>query len=269
MTETTEIMTETLILTEALKTALIARFTALADDEITLSHRVAEWTGHAPLLEEDIALANIAQDELGHGTLWLGLRVALDGSNADALAYHRDASEYRNAPLTELPKGDWAFTMVRQYLFDAWEVLWLDTARRSSYVPLAEAAAQALREEKFHLQHTALWVERLALGTPESTRRMQDALNQLWAYALALFDPLPAEADAVAAGLLPNVTALQTRWLGLVRGHLEGVGLSIPSASELSASPLPYSRSQHTEHLAPLLADFQRVAREFPESQVW
>jgi ring-1,2-phenylacetyl-CoA epoxidase subunit PaaC len=255
MTETTEIMTETLILTEALKTALIARFTALADDEITLSHRVAEWTGHAPLLEEDIALANIAQDELGHGTLWLGLRAALDGSNADALAYHRDAAEYRNVPLTELPKGDWAFTMVRQYL--------------SSYVPLAEAAAQALREEKFHLQHTALWVERLALGTPESTRRMQDALNQLWAYALGLFDPLPAEADAVAAGLLPDVAALQTRWLGLVRGHLEGVGLSIPSASELSASPLPYSRSQHTEHLAPLLSDFQRVAREFPESQVW
>ncbi|GGR29294.1 phenylacetate-CoA oxygenase subunit PaaI [Deinococcus ruber] len=257
-------MTKPLILTEALKTALIARFTALADDEITLSHRVAEWTGHAPLLEEDIALANIAQDELGHGTLWMGLRTALDGSNADALAYHRDAAEYRNAPLTELPKGDWAFTMVRQYLFDAWEVLWLDTARQSRYTPLADAAGQALREEKFHLQHTALWVERLALGTPESTRRMQAALNQLWAYALALFDPLPAEADAVAVGLLPDVAALQTRWLELVRGHLEGVGLNIPSAS-----PLPYSRHHHTEHLPPLLADFQRVARAFPDSQVW
>ncbi|MFB9994596.1 1,2-phenylacetyl-CoA epoxidase subunit PaaC [Deinococcus oregonensis] len=250
--------------TASVKSALIARLTALADDEITLSHRVAEWTGHAPLLEEDIALANIAQDELGHATLWLGLRATLDGSNADTLAYHRDPAEFRNAPLTELPKGDWAVTMVRQYLFDAWEVLWLDSARQSSYTPLAEAAAQALREEKFHLQHTALWVERLALGTPESTRRTQAALNQLWAYALGLFDPLPAEADALGAGLLPDVTALQTRWLGLVRGHLEGVGLSIPAAS-----PLPYSRHQHTEHLAPLLADFQRVAREFPESQVW
>ena len=157
--------------------ALIARLTTLADDKLLLSHRDAEWTGHAPILEEDIALANIAQDELGHAVGWLNLRRTLDGSDPEGLAFRRGPEQFRNSALTELPKGDWAFTMVRQYLFDAWEALWQDAARASAYVPLAQAAALALREEKFHLQHTALWLERLALGTPESGRRTRAALK--------------------------------------------------------------------------------------------
>ena len=244
------------------RAALIARLTALADDELLLSHRLAEWTGHAPILEEDIALANIAQDELGHAIGWLELRRTLDGSDPDALAYWRAPAEFRNCALTELPKGDWAFTMLRQYLYDAWEALYQDAAKASVYAPLAQAAALALREERFHLQHTALWVERLALGTPESERRMNAALTELWPYALGLFEPLEEEAAAIEAGLLPDPAALKRRWLELVSAGLARFGLTPPDAQ-------PVPRGTHTEHLAPLLAEFQRVARQHPQASTW
>lgn len=258
MSETAEATT----LTAEERAALIARLTALADDELLLAHRDAEWTGHAPILEEDIALANIAQDELGHAMNWLELRRTLDGSDPDALAFHRAPGEFRNSPFTELPKGDWAFTMVRQYLFDAWELLWLDAARRSTYAPVAQAAALAVREERFHLEHTALWVERLALGTSESTRRTRAALDELWPYALGLFEPLQDERAAVASGLLPDVEELRGRWLSLVGAHLRRCGLTPPDVQ-------PVPRTHHTEHLAPLLTEFQRVAREHPNAEAW
>jgi ring-1,2-phenylacetyl-CoA epoxidase subunit PaaC len=249
-------------LAPAVRAALIARLTALADDELLLSHRDAEWTGHAPILEEDIALANIAQDELGHAMTWLELRRQLDGHDPDALAYGRAPEEFANVALTELPKGDWAFTMLRQYLYDAWELLWLDGARRSSYPPLAQAAALALREERFHVEHTALWVERLALGTLESERHTRAALETLWPYALTLFTPLPGEGPAIDAGLLPDPAALQGRWLQHVGAHLSRCGLKPPAG-------LALPRSTHTEHRAALLADFQRVARQHPAGTAW
>ncbi|WP_407571997.1 1,2-phenylacetyl-CoA epoxidase subunit PaaC [Deinococcus altitudinis] len=248
-------------MTAELRAALIARLTALADDELLLSHRLAEWTGHAPILEEDIALANIAQDELGHATSWLELRRVLDGSDPDRLAFHRPPAEFRNCALTELPKGDWAFTMLRQYLYDAWEAIYQDAARNSSYAPLAQAAALALREERFHLQHTALWVERLSMGTPESERRMKAALTQLWPYALGLFEPLEGEEMAIMAGVLPDPAALKRRWLELVTAGLTRFGMAPPDAR-------PVPRGTRTEHLAPLLAEFQQVARQHPEA-VW
>ncbi|WP_161881028.1 1,2-phenylacetyl-CoA epoxidase subunit PaaC [Deinococcus alpinitundrae] len=242
--------------------ALILRLTVLADDELLLSHRDAEWTGHAPILEEDIALANIAQDELGHAMGWLDLRKTLDGSDPDGLAFRRGPDEFRNSALTELPKGDWAFTMVRQYLFDAYEALWQDAAKASTHTPLAQAAALALREERFHLQHTAAWVERLALGTPESERRTRAALQAVWPYALGLFEPLEGEQAGIEAGLLPDPTQIKARWLPLVTAHLTRCGLTPPGAE-------PVARGTHTEHLALLLAEFQGVNRQYAEMTAW
>ena len=244
------------------RAALIARLSTLADDELLLSHRLAEWTGHAPILEEDIALANIAQDELGHAISWLELRRTLDGSDPDRLAYHRAPGDFCHSALTELPRGDWAFTMLRQYLYDAWEALWQDAAKTSRYTPLAQAAALTLREERFHVQHTALWVERLALGTPESGNRMRTALADLWPYALGLFEPLEGEAAGIAAGLLPDPDTLKARWLELITAHLGRCGLTPPEDH-------PVPRGTHTGHLEPLLADFQRVARQHPEAVTW
>ncbi len=179
------------MLDPCLKEALIAKLTALADDEVVLAQRLSEWVAHAPILEEDIAIANLAQDELGHAKLYLELRQELDGSDPDELVFFRDPLEYQNAILVELPKGDWAFTMVRQYLFDLYENLWLEEARRSAYSPLAEVAERVLKEERFHLRHSALWVERLGLGTEESHARAQKALETLFPYAKQLFAPCP------------------------------------------------------------------------------
>lgn len=253
-------------LSSELRPALIRKLTALADDEIILAHRDAEWTGHAPILEEDIALANIAQDELGHATLYLDLRRALDGSDADRLAFFRDADEYRCVRFVELPKGDWAFTMLRQFLFDAYEALWLSAARSSTYAPLAEIAAKAVREEKFHIQHTALWAQRLALGTEESRRRTQNALNELWPHTAQLFAPLPGEVDLVVAGIVPDLEKVRLSWESFVLPHLtEKCGLLLPMALADAVE----GRDVHTEHLAPLLAEMQSVARQHAGAEVW
>ncbi|GGL02831.1 1,2-phenylacetyl-CoA epoxidase subunit PaaC [Deinococcus radiotolerans] len=252
-------------LTDTQTQALIRRLTALADDEIILAHRGGEWTGHAPILEEDIALANIAQDELGHAGLYLTLRADLDGSDPDRLAFFRDPSQYTNTRLVELPKGDWAFTMVRQFLYDTFEALWMEAATRSTYAPLAEVAAKAVREEKFHVQHTALWVERLALGTPESERRTQAALTELWPHAAQLFQPVESEAELVHSGLLPDLNAVHARWTGLVTRHLtDKCGLTLPATPDTQPG-----RDTHTEHLAPLLAEMQSVARAHPTAELW
>lgn len=244
---------------------LIAKLTALADDELILAHRNAEWTGHGPILEEDIALANLAQDELGHASVWLGLRKDLDGSDPDRLAFFRDASEFRCAKLLELPGGDWAFTMLRQYLFDAYEMHWLTAAKNSAYPPLAEAAAKILREERFHLQHTHAWVERLGLGTEESNRRLQEALNLQWGYAQQLFVPLPGEDILVRESVVPDPSTVKEHWLETVTRHLQASGLKLP----MNTGYQPHRRERHTEHLWSLLAEMQSVARWDAEAKIW
>jgi ring-1,2-phenylacetyl-CoA epoxidase subunit PaaC len=247
-----------------LKAALIERLTALADDELILGHRNSEWTGHAPILEEDIALANLAQDELGHARLYYDLRRELDGSDPDRLVYFRAVPEWRSAQLLELPKGDWAFTMLRQYLFDTYEHVLLSSLRESSHEALKQVAEKILREERFHLQHSALWVERLGLGTEASHRRMQAALDTLWPCTKQLFVPLEGDELLVQAGILPDLNDLEASWQQAVVTVLEAASLGIPDASPLSAS-----RREHSEHLAPLLSELQEVARLEPAGTEW
>ena len=257
--------TKTTPLTARLQAALITKLTALADDELVLAHRNGEWVGHAPILEEDIALANLVQDELGHAQLWLALRADLDGSNPDRLAFFRDASEYRNAIMLELPRGDWAFTLLRQFLFDAYEAVWLNAARASTHAPLRDIVEKAFREERFHLQHTRLWVERLGLGTEESNQRTQAALDELWPHTRQLFTPLDDEATLVQAGIIPDLTELHGTWHDLVTSHLRASGLTVPSPTN---NPAP-SRTEHTEHLTVMLREMQEVARWDPEATSW
>ena len=245
---------------DVLKAPLIEYLTGLADDELILGHRLSEWTGHAPILEEDIALSNMALDELGHARFWYELRQELDGSTPDELIFFREAGQYRNSQLVELPRGDWAFTMLRQYLFDSYEYLLLEMLRESDYRPLAERAAKAYKEELYHVRHAHLWVERLALGTAESAARMATALAALWPYAGQLFVAGGGEAQLVKAGLVPSRSALQARWLELVLPHLAEIGLT-------PAGPLTlpeWDRGQHSKHLAELLGEMQKVARWEP-----
>jgi ring-1,2-phenylacetyl-CoA epoxidase subunit PaaC len=251
------------------RAALALRLLLWADDELIFAHRNSEWTGHAPILEEDIALANLAQDELGHATLWYGLYAALAGRDetyADELVYLRDAAGWRNVQMVELPKGDWAFTMLRHYLFDAYESLLLPQLVQSAHAPLAAAAQTMLREERYHLQHCEIWVKRLGLGSAESAQRMQAALDVLWPLAAQLFAPLPEDDALVAAGMLAKpVHVLSGDWHAGCAAHLKACGLKPPVQQSSSIGQI--SRSEHTPNLAVLLNELQRVARADPKAE--
>ncbi len=249
---------------DATRIALIERLLAMADDELILAHRNSEWAGHAPILEEDIAFANIALDEMGHAAIWYGLRGELTGEDADRLIFFRNAGHYRNVQLVELPRGDWAFSMTRQYLFDAAEDVLLGHLQDSAYRPLAEAAAKIATEERYHLRHTGLWLRRLGLGTAESHARAQAALDTLWPYARQLFAPLPGDAALIAAGIFPDLTLLRREWESVTQPFLAECNLTIPSEA-LPRRDVP--RTEHTEHLMTLLAEMQSVARLDPAAE--
>ena len=246
-----------------IKHALTAQLLAMADDEILLAHRDSEWTGHAPILEEDIALANLAQDELGHASVWYGLLHELTGEDANQLVFFRDASAYCNIQMVELPNGDWAFTLMRQYLFDVAEMMRLTALMESDYRPLADAAAKVRREELYHVRHSSAWIRRLGLGTEESHRRTQKALNTLWPFALQMFVPLPNEAALVANSILPDSAQLQARWLDIVLPFLHQAELEVPETLE----PIATSRQQRSKYLVPLLQEMQEVARQDPGAE--
>jgi ring-1,2-phenylacetyl-CoA epoxidase subunit PaaC len=243
-------------------TTLINRLLALGDDELILGQRDSEWTGHAPLLEEDIAFSNIAQDEIGHALLWYTiLHEQLGQPHPDRLAFWRAAHEFRNATLVELPKGDWAITIVRQYLFDEYEKARNAALAQSGYQPLVEAVGKIAREEVYHLLHSAGWVRRLGDATPESHQRMQSALDQLWPHALGLFESI--EQDDEFSTQLDGIRAV---WLEAVTPTLTVSTLIIPSG----ASPIfGGRRGAHTEHLTALLDEMQKVARSEAPETAW
>ncbi len=250
-------------MTSAHPTTLAHKLLALADDELILAHRNSEWTGHGPILEEDIAFTNIALDEMGHAATWHRLRQELTGEDVDTAVFFRDAPHYRNIQMVELPNGDWAFSMLRQYLFDMYEMVHLAQLATSSYRPLAEAAAKIRIEEIYHLRHTSAWVTRLGLGTAESHQRMQTALNTLWPYAHQLFVDMPEDEELGDMGTAVLPSSLLGEWQHLTTTHLTQAGLTIP----IDNTPPITDRTHHTEHLTHLLAEMQSVARQYPEAK--
>lgn len=245
--------------------ALAEAVLSWADDEMILAHRNSEWTGHAPILEEDIAFTNIALDEMGHAQLWYQLHAEIIGEDPDTypdeVIFYREVPQYRNVQFVELPKGDWAFSMLRQYLFDAYERVRLPGLTESSHKPLSEVAAKIRSEEAYHLRHTEAWVRRLGLGTEESNQRMQRALDSMWGYALQLFVPTDKEVMLEERGLIPTAASVEGEWLERVETLLEESNLASPEVEEPEVS----DRQQHSEHLVGLLSDMQHVARSFPE----
>lgn len=249
-----------------LKAALAAYLLAMADDELILGHRDSEWCGHAPILEEDIAFANIALDEIGHGVVWYSLLADLIGEDRETypnrLVYHRDTEDFRCVQFVQFEKGDWAFSMLRQYLFDSYEKVRLDRLVNSYYQPVADAAAKMRPEEVYHLRHTRAWVRRLGLGTEESNRRMQAALDALWPQVMQLFTALPDETLLVKAGYFPSAEQLLETWCETMIAYLEQANLRLPPV----ATPAAENRSQHTPHLKVLLQGLQEVARLNPDA---
>jgi ring-1,2-phenylacetyl-CoA epoxidase subunit PaaC len=238
----------------------------MADDRLILGHRLSEWSGHAPILEEDIALSNIALDLLGQATALLKLAGEREGKGRteDTLAYFRDAVEFRNALLVELPKGDFATTIVRQFLFDAWDVLVCEALAASAHAELGGIAAKALKEARYHLRHSAEWMRMLGDGTAESHERAQRALDQLWPYTMELFGADDVDRALVAERIGADFAALEPRWRETVTGVLVEATLATPADATGRLVGSGGRLGRHTEHLGHLLAEMQIVARSHP-----
>ena len=245
---------------------------SLADDELILGHRASQWCGLAPILEEDIAFANIALDELGHAGLWYGLYAGLTGQNPDStpdrLIFQRPQQDFRCAALVELPNGDWAFSMLRQYLFDAAEVARLSGLAGSGQPDLAAIAAKAVKEELYHQRHTRAWVERLGQGSEESHRRMQAALLALWPYTGRLFSHCSNEAALAEAGLVPDAAKIKSVWEAEVLALLAACELTLPEPDSESPAKSKIERGRHLDEFPALVAELQSVARLDPLA-VW
>jgi len=235
----------------------------LADDRLVLGHRLSEWCGHGPILEEDIALANISLDLIGEATLLLKLAGEVEGQgrSEDALAYFRDAIDYRNALMAELPKGDFATTIVRQLLFSVFSLLQMQALTRSANADLAGIAAKAVKEARYHVRHCAQWVVTLGDGTEESHDRAQRALDDLWRYTGELFLADGIDREVAEAGLGVDPSTLESAWRADVDRVLSQAKLTVPQVAYMQRGGRD---GKHTEHLGHLLSEMQIVARSHP-----
>jgi ring-1,2-phenylacetyl-CoA epoxidase subunit PaaC len=235
----------------------------LGDDRLVLGHRLSEWCGHGPILEEDIALANIALDLVGQATLYLKLAGETEGKgrNEDALAYFRDAIDYRNIHLVELPKGDYAFTMVRQFFFDVFSFHVLEQLQSSKNADLAGIAAKGFKEVRYHVRHSSEWVVRMGDGTQESHDRAQKAVNHLWRFTSEMFQADAIDREMAVAGIGADVEAIKAKWEGIVFDVLKRATLTTPDDPPAMTGG---RKGRHTEHLGHMLAEMQIVARSHP-----
>jgi ring-1,2-phenylacetyl-CoA epoxidase subunit PaaC len=238
----------------------------LGDDRLVLGHRLSEWCGHAPILEEELALANVALDLIGQAQVLLGIAAEVEGRgrSADQLAFFREAIDYRNVVLVEQPNGDFAHTVVRQFLFDALDVALTTALRSSADSRVAAWAGKAEAESAYHLRHSRGWVIRLGDGTEESRRRTEAAVAALWRFTPELFAADDGERRLVECGIAADTSRLREPWLHEVGATFAAAGLSPPDDGSAAAAP---RRGPHSEHLGHLLAEMQIVARSFPGAE--
>jgi ring-1,2-phenylacetyl-CoA epoxidase subunit PaaC len=238
-----------------------------ADDTLILGHRLSEWCGHAPMVEEDIALANIALDLIGQARSLYDYAARVEGSglSEDHFAYRREQHQYRNCLLVEQPNGDFAATIVRQVLFSTFMDLYWREMMNSRDETLAAIAAKAEKETAYHLRHSAEWLIRLGDGTDESHERARVALDELWTYTGELFEADEIGRELAQSGIAPDASVLQDSWRKRIEPILREATLNIPNPAWMQSG----GRSgRHTEHLGYILADLQFLQRAHPEA-VW
>ena len=250
----------------AQKDHLIEFTTALGDDSLILGQRLAEWCGKAPLLEEELAIANVALDFLGRAQFFYEYVSELEagGRSADDIAFLRDSREYRNLLIMELPNGDFAFTMARQLMVDAHNVLYLRQLADSSDPRLAAIAAKAVKESRYHLRRSRAWVVRLGDGTEESHARMQAAFDELSGYAQEFFAMTAEEVALLGGGVSVDRSALYNAWNQAMADTLTEATLD---CFEGDWSILGGRQGVHTEHHGHLLAELQFMQRAYPGLQ--
>ena len=246
---------------DAPREALAELLLTLADDEFVLGFWDSEWTGIAPMLEEDVATSSIAQDEIGHAKAWFELLAELTDDDADRIAFGREPDAYRHAALMNHPRTDWAFTVARRFLYETADAVRLEALSRSSHPGIAGLAAKMRREETYHLLHWSAWMRRLA-ESPQTRERLVAALERLWPDAEAIFTPLSGELALVEAGVLPDgLATLRAAWHERTAAELGLLGLPVPSGD--AAVPTE-GRSHRTDDFRWLWGEFTSVARADP-----
>lgn len=238
----------------------------MGDNTLILGHRVSEWCGHAPVIEEDIALANTALDLIGQTQMWLGLAAEVEGKGrkADDLAMLRDAWDFRNILMVEKPNGDFGQTLMRQFLFDAFHLEMLKGLTTSSEPRVAEIAAKAVKEVQYHVERSGDTVIGLGDGTAESHVRMQDALNLMWPYVGEMFASDDVDAEMLSTGIAPDLTQLRIAFDAHVGAVMADATLTIPDST--FAHKGGKSGFQHTEHLGHILTQMQWLQRAYPRA---
>jgi ring-1,2-phenylacetyl-CoA epoxidase subunit PaaC len=249
--------------TDAAHSALFRYVLSLADDALVLGHRLSEWSGRAPMLEEDIALSNLALDLIGQARLFYQYAGEIEGQgrDEDALAYLRDEHAYANLLLVEQPNGDFAATMVRQLLYAAFAHPYLEALLRSKDARLAGIAGKAVKEMAYHVRHAAEWVIRLGDGTEESRARTAAALEELWMYTGELFEMDAGERSLVASGIAVDRATIEPTWDATINRVFGEATLARPAHSWMQSGG---RAGRHTEHLGHLLAEMQVLHRAHP-----
>ncbi len=245
--------------------ALAELLLTLADDEFVLGYWDSEWTGIAPMLEEDVAMSSVSQDEIGHARAWYELLAGLTDDDADRIAYGRAPEDFRHAALMNHARTDWAFTVARRFLYEHADTVRLESLARSSHAAVAELAVKMRREETYHLMHFDVWLRRLADGGDDARSRLAAALERVGPDAATVFTPLAGEAELLAAGVLPEpLEVLRASWLERVVPVLRSLDLPVP----VDAAPPADGRSRRTEEFAWLHGELTMVARS-EEAATW
>ena len=237
----------------------------LADNTLILAQRNAEWCGHGPILEQDIAITNISLDLLGQSRNFYQYAAILIGNNAteDSLAYLRTEREFTNCLLVEQPNGDWGQTILRQFFFSVYQSLLYEQLQLSKDEQLAAIAAKALKEVTYHLRWSSEWVIRLGDGTTESHDRMLKAIDALWAYTGELFEMAAYETETVKEGIAVDLDTLKTGWVKKVKEIFDEATLPIPQNIFMQSGG---KKGVHTEHLGFILTELQYMQRAYPNS---
>ena len=238
----------------------------LGDDRLILGHRLSEWCGHAPILEEDIALANIALDCIGQANALYSIAAELEGKErtADDLAFFRNERDFKNLQLLEQPNEDFAFTIARQLFYDQYSILLYQKLKESSFNPLSGIAEKSLKEITYHVRHSKQWVLKLGDGTEESHLKIQNAIDALWVFTNEMFANDKVIDELVNSNIIPNLHSLKEEWIASISKILDEATLALPQTEDFTSG----SRDGiHSEYLGHLLAEMQILPRSFPNAK--
>jgi ring-1,2-phenylacetyl-CoA epoxidase subunit PaaC len=238
----------------------------MADDQLILGHRNSEWTGMGPLLEEDIAFSSMAQDKIGQSLALYTILNQLGERDPDTVAFTRNATQFHNCLLVELPNAEYDFSLIRHFLYDTAEAIRFEALTRSSYEPLAQLATKIRGELRYHTLHANTWIKQLGSATPESIERLQKSLEYALPFALGIFEESTYETELISSGIFEGEQKIKEKWLAQIQKIVDQTSLQLPDVKIIQ--PIVGGRAgKHSEHLQPLLDEMSEVFKIDPTAE--